>query len=113
MASPLRDFNRRSVDDLIEQGITMVYDRYHTVTKGENWGMWIPWNDKIYISPVIKNTKSEDLTIVHEWIHAYEDRILLKEFREAQVEWWAHYHLRRDEWLAYYIRTFFPEFRRK
>lgn len=112
MASPLRDFNRRSIDDLVYEGVEMFYDHNHRITEGgEYLGMWVSKKSRVYIYPGIRDKKVEDITIVHEWLHAYEFITLETSFRENQIEWWAHFHLRRDYWIADYIRFFFPDFR--
>lgn len=112
--SPLRGFNYRSIDELLEEGVDMVYDYNHYMTEGgESWGIWHYDKYRVYIYPRIKEKKDEDVTIVHEWLHAYEHITLGKIFRDTQIDWWAYYHLRRDKCIAEYIRSFFPDFRTK
>ena len=112
--SPLRRFDHFSVERLINEEVDMVYDRNHYMTKaGRFSGIWHEEKSRIYIYPGITEKKVEDVTIVHEWLHAYEDIILERTFQEAQIEWWAHFHLRRDHMFADYIRSFFPDFKIK
>lgn len=88
----------------------MVYDRNHYMTEGgEYLGIWHYEKWRVYIYPDIKQKKDEDITIVHEWLHAYETVILETMFTESQIDWWAHFHFRKAE----YIRSFFPDFRTK
>lgn len=112
MASPLRDFNRRSVDELVEEGVHMVYD--FSMIRGEHWGYWQVEYTFIGINPnliVTAGKSEEDITIIHEWLHAYEDLTLdvRRRFEEAQIDWWAYHHHQRDRLLAEYIRGFFED----
>ena len=111
--SPLHGFNRRSVDELVGEGVHMVYD--FSMIRGEDWGYWMIDYFLAGINPNIIITagrKIEDLVIVHEWLHAYEDIILgvPKRFQETKIEWWAKYHLQRDCRIAEHIRGFHEEF---
>jgi hypothetical protein len=113
MASPLRDFNRRSVDELLEEGVHMVYD--HSMIREERWGFWQADYFLIGINPNLMATvgrKEENVTIIHEWLHAYEDLILdvSRRFKESQIDWWAYRHLERDSGLAEYIRNSFQDY---
>ena len=109
--SPLQGFDYRSVDDIINEGVDMVYDyNNHMNEGGEFWGTWLYEKSRVYISPDIIEKKVEDITIVHEWLHAYETIILETQFSDSQIDWWAHFHLRKHRTLADYIRGFFPEF---
>ena len=111
--SQLREFNRRSIDHLIEEGIHMVYD-HHLMEENENWGIWEPSYDLIRINPNVekKGRNFADLVIVHEWLHPFEDLVLerSKRFKETQIDWWAAYHLQRDPKIGDYIRSFFLEY---
>lgn len=111
--SPLRNFNRHSIDELISEGVEMRYDR--SLRRKNYWGLWKFEEYSVRINPYVqkqKGKKIEDMVIVHEWLHAYEDIILdlSKDFRETQIDWWAYFHLRRDKYIAEHIRSFFPEF---
>lgn len=111
--SPLRGFNRRSVDQLLEAGVHMVYD--FNMIRSENWGYWMLDYRLIGINPNIVVTagkKTEDHVIVHECLHACENLILgvRKRFRESQIDYWAHHHLGRDRFIAEYIRDGYEYF---
>ena len=113
-SSPLCDFDRRSIEELIGEGVEMKYD--HSLSQKKPSGLWRYDEYLVCINPTIQEMKGEifeDIVILHEWLHAYEDIILdsYKDFRETQIEWWAHAHLRRDRYIAKYARSFFPEFR--
>lgn len=118
--SPLANFRRSSIDQLIEEHLVgMVYD-YSLIGKDglqEDglWGEWNPAYNLIRISPdcSIKNDKYfEGLVIIHEWLHAYEDLILEVETisKEKQIDWWANYHYHKDHGLITYIRNKFADF---
>ena len=112
MTSPLRDFNRRSVDDLFEEGVHMVYDFF--MIRGTDLGYWQFNYNFIGINPnliITAGKVEEDITIIHEWLHAYEDLILdvPRSFKESQVDWWAYHHQQRDSLLAAHIRSYFED----
>lgn len=115
LISPLKQFNRHSVEELIAEGTDMRYDHNHSITEHRNiWGEWNPIKNIIYINPTVKHRYGkavEDHTIVHEWLHVYEDLRLdpPRSFRDAQIDWWAYYHLRQDALIAGYIRGFFKQ----
>ena len=111
-ASPLRGFNRCSIDELIREGIDMVYSP--SLIKKNYWGLWIYDEGIIKINPKLRHHHGkaiEDFVIVHELLHSYEDMVLnlSTDFRETQIDWWAYYHLRRDQDIANYMRSFFSE----
>jgi len=110
--SPLRAFNRGSIEELISEGVEMTY--HPPLVKKNLWGLWRYDEYSITINPELIHYQGkavEDMVIVHEWLHAYEDIILdcKKDFREKQIDWWAYFHLRRDQDIANYIRSFFSE----
>lgn len=119
--SLLANFRRSSIDQLIEEHLVgMVYD-YSLIGKnnlegeGGFWGWWNPAYNLIRISPdcsIKKDKYFENLVILHEWLHAYEDLILEVETRskEKQIDWWAAHHNKRDLGLATYVRNKFAEF---
>lgn len=117
---PLANFCRSSIDQLIEEHLVgMVYD-YSLIGKnnlegGGFWGCWNPAYNLIRISPdcsVKKDKYFENLVILHEWLHAYEDLILEMptRFKENQIDWWANYHHHRDCGLITRIRNKFTDF---
>src|SRR3989344_5602735 len=109
--SPLGDFNYSAVNYLIHQDVDMVYDYGHHMTQGgELLGIYHYEKRRVYIYPSIKQKRLEDITILHEWLHAYERVMLDRRFTECQVDWWAFYHHRRDRILVEYIRSLFPHF---
>ncbi len=110
--SPLSGFNRRSIEELISEGVEMIY--HPSLIKKQYWGFWNYNEYMVQINPNLINYLKEgfeDVVIVHEWLHAYEDIILDTEndFRETQIDWWAYFHLRRDQHIGKYIRSFFSE----
>ncbi|MEK6899826.1 MAG: hypothetical protein AABX05_01755 [Nanoarchaeota archaeon] len=111
--SPLRKFSRSSIDELIDEDVSMRYYRDSVAIKNKKrLGLWNLNRTLIYINPTIVQQLgkyAEDVTIVHEWLHAYEDLLLdpLQIFREKQIDWWAYFHLRQDALIADYIRSFF------
>ncbi|MFH1683147.1 MAG: hypothetical protein ABIA37_05105 [Candidatus Woesearchaeota archaeon] len=98
--SKLRDFSTRNIEDLLREGVHMVYQ---SPIKAD--GYYSPDSGLIEIKPNPK--QYEDVTILHEWLHAYEDRILDLKFREKQIDWWAYYHYKNNKSLVDYIRSFF------
>ncbi|MEK6969994.1 MAG: hypothetical protein AABW48_06215 [Nanoarchaeota archaeon] len=118
---PLANFRRSSIDQLIEEHLVgMVYD-YSLIGKnnlegeGGFWAWWHPAYNLIRISPdcsIKKDKYFENLVIVHEWLHAYEDLILEMptRFTENQIGWWAAYHNKKDPGLATYVRNKFADF---
>ena len=102
--SKLRRFSENTIDDLLENGVEMVYKKN---IKADGW--YSPDTNLIEIKPA-KNRRYEDVTILHEWLHAYEDIILDKRHTEGQIDWWAYYHYRENKDLVDYIRSFFEEF---
>lgn len=106
--SLLREFNRRSVDSLVEEGVVMVYD-FYLLAEGSDLGRWMHREYCIRINPILKERgrKEEDITIAHEWLHAYDYMMLDQKSSERQIEWWARFHLRRDPLLSDYIRSFY------
>ena len=111
MVSPLQAFNRHSVDELVEDGVVMVYD-FYLLAEGINLGMWMPRDHCVRINPIVreKGRIIEDITIAHEWLHAYDYMVLDQESSEGQIEWWARSHLRTDPQLSDYIRSFYREY---
>ena len=112
--SPLRGFNRHSVDQLVEEGVHMVYD-HSLIKKDEYLGLWIFQYNLVSINPTARINYGklvEDETIIHEFLHGYEDLILNppRDFRESQIEYWARFHRLRDSGLAAYIRKPFKDF---
>ena len=112
--SLLRKFNRGSIDELITEGVEMEYHR--SLIRKKYWGLWKYDSYLIQINPKLIHYRGrvfEDVVIIHEWLHAYEDIILdlEKDFRETQIDWWAYFHLRRDPYIGEYARSFFPEFK--
>lgn len=110
--SPLRGFNRGSINELIYEGIEMIY--CPSLIKKNYWGLWMYDECIIKINPDLIHHHGkaiEDFVIVHELLHSYEDMILNlpTDFRETQIDWWAYYHLRKDKDIANYMRSFFSE----
>lgn len=65
----LRRFSSKSIEDLINAGLRMVYDKN---CKAD--GFYYPDLKMVEIKPNPK--QYENLVILHEWLHAYEDLIL-------------------------------------
>lgn len=110
--SRLRGFNRDSVNELVEEGVHMIYDS--SLDEQKPWCIWVPEFDLIRVSPTIKlkGREFEDQAIVHEWLHAYEDLILdvFKRHKEPKIDKWARRHIKRDRDLPDYIRSFFKDY---
>ena len=112
--SLLRGFNRRSVNELVDLGVHMVYD-HSLIKKNRYRGLWYPNYNLICINPLVQENEGkqeENRTINHEWLHALGDLLLdpPRDFKESQIEYWAKHHLRRDPTLTDYIRSLFPDF---
>ena len=78
----------------------MVYD--FSLIKDEYWGWWVPEYKLIRINPLLKKKKNKelgDLTILHEWLHAYEDLLTgaKRGVPESLIDQWAeHYRKETD-----------------
>ena len=113
MVSRLKYFSFDSVDQLLEHGVDMCYDR--TLRKRDHLGEFRPCDNQILICPTqqeknrILRQQEMDNTIVHEWLHAYEFNVLERDFRECDVEKWSKYHVIVQPQLVDYIRSFFTE----
>lgn len=107
--SPLRGFNRRSVDQLVDdEGVIMIYD-YSLLKQSRYLGLWHIDYNLIRIKPELERAV-EDQTITHEMLHPYEDLILEQEFSEDQIDWWARFHIQRDPGLPDHIRNHYRAF---
>ncbi len=87
-----------------------------SIRKIKIYGQWDPEDFLVKIEPTAhKKPKGpvENVTILHEWLHAYEDLVLDElthnRYRDSQIDWWAHYHNRKNPHLAPYIRAYFLE----
>ena len=101
MVSPLRYFNLDSVRRLIDKGVGMFYD--HSLRKDDPHGEYFRGLNLIGINRRLKK-KEEDHTILHEWLHAYEEIILEDSSSEESIDWWAEFHLNNNPGLVEYIR---------
>ena len=101
-SSALRLLDRRFVSSIADR-VRMSYDTAY-LARRRIWGEWCAENSRILIYP--REQSSEDHIIIHEWLHVLEDVRLKVEkgFRETQIDWWAHYHLRTNPGLVKYIR---------
>ena len=97
-SSPLRLLDRRFVSNVADR-VRMEYDQPY-LARRNNWGEWDPRQRQILIYP----QPQEDTIIIHEWLHVLEDLKLERGFRETQINWWAHYHLKTNPGLVKYIR---------
>lgn len=108
--SRLARFDIESIDALILNGVHMIYD--NSLIKDEQYmGWWVPEYKLIRINPILRLKKHKDLadlTILHEWLHAYEDIITRakKRVKEDLIDQWAE-HYRKETDLAQYIRNNF------
>lgn len=124
ISSPLRFFNKESIDTLLEKGIDMQYHPNLLVP-----GTWDPtilvrcrgsWDSEEIMIKIEKheNRDHENITILHEWLHAYEDLIVnahyqdltqrqKKRSRDGQIEWWAKFHYKNNPEVVEYIRQQF------
>ena len=102
--SPLRLFDWSSVEYMVNEGVRMMYDPWLEKIVGE----WDSEHHKVRISRNLP-PEEEDITIVHEWLHAFEDLVLNIDdfFRDSQIEWWARFHYRTNPELVQYIRSFY------
>ena len=108
----LRNFGYHSIDVLLEEGVDM---QYHPIEKC--WGLWLPDNLKVQISPKHPSRNDEDVTILHEWLHAYEDLIVYldddfditvgKRSPDKVIDDYAYFHHSKDSDLVKYVRSFF------
>ena len=111
--SPLRDFDYNVIEDILEEGLQMVYHAYLERRSPKLYGLWNPAEALVQINPFLRRQEGkelEDVIILHEWLHAYGDLILEvpnDRFREEQIHWWAQWHCRQDPYVATYIRSFF------
>ncbi len=108
----LKNFSQESIDRLIEKGVIMRH-----LELDEDLGLWIPCS----IVAIQKNLsmRSENRTIVHEWLHAYEDIILYphpnfeitiaSRSPETIIEAYARWHHQQNPDLVRYIREQFRE----
>jgi hypothetical protein len=106
--SPLKLFGYSSIDYLVGEGIQML--RCAKINGEEMEGEWDPNINLIRIDIRLgRNRKKEDLVIIHEWLHAYEDLVLKKSprFREFQIDWWSQFHYKKDPKMGLYIRSFY------
>ncbi len=91
----LKNFSYHSIEELIEEhDIQMRYS-----SKLEDlglWGQYHPEDNLVLINPYLENREIEDLVVLHEWLHAYADCILEKDFTEKQIDWGAEWHLKQD-----------------
>jgi len=121
MGSYLRGFDTKSINDLLYCDVTMKYTNLRPPkgTKEREFpylcGLYQPETSLISINRKIKKfyprtwKKEEDITILHEWLHAYEHVIVGRNFSENQIEWWAQWYYREQYDLVPYIRSFFNE----
>ena len=111
----LQLFGRRAVDILLEDQIRMVY------RKQKEDGLWKPDKKKIQIRSELVNKAYENLVILHEWLHAYEDLIIHhgitgdlqlaidKASPEQIIDHYAVWHCRTSPDLVDYIRGNFKD----
>ena len=91
----LKNFDYHSIDELVdEHDLRMKYSSQ--LEDIGLWGQWQPDENLVLINPYLESREIEDLVVLHEWLHAYAECILEKDFTEKQIDWGAEWHLRRD-----------------
>ena len=91
----LKNFTHHSIEDLIDEyNMEMKYSS--NLEAIGLWGQYHPDNNLVLINPHIGDVLTEDLVIMHEWLHAYAECILEKDFTEKQIDWAAEWHQKRD-----------------
>ena len=110
----MNNFGYHSIDELLEQGVTMEFKKFK-----KNWGLWIPDHLLVGISKTHPSRGAENVTIAHEWLHAYEDLILYShpDFEvtlasrspDIVIDEYAKWHVKNDPELVEYIRSYFKD----
>ena len=108
----MNNFGYHSIDELLEQGVTMDFRKFK-----KNWGIWMPDQLLVSISTTHPSKDAENVTIAHEWLHAYEDLILYphpnfdvtlaSRSPDIVIDEYAKWHVKNDPELVEYIRSYF------
>ncbi len=94
--------NEESIVDLVEGGLTMKYGRI------PHYGLFLSIEDPILIKRGL-DKRDEDLTILHEWIHAVEEYYNMPKSLESEVEDYSDFLYSNKFYLVDFIRDFFKE----
>ena len=100
----MKNFNYDHIEELIDAGIEMRHKRKFKLNS--TMGLYLPDRNLILIKQGM-TIKNEGITILHEWLHAYEDKILQHYHTERVVDSFANfYYLNCNDYLDY-IKSFY------